>query len=129
MALLNSKKVTYTNWLRICIPEDYWEYIFPKGHLADPLYCTSITGLEIPSQLLLEPGADINAVGGQFRAAGRQYRTALQVAALRGYTEVVWLLLRQGADNNARGGDMTLHCRRRHQVATRRSFGCCLSSE
>ena len=46
--------------------------------------------------LLLDLGADINAIGGQ-----NQETTALKLAAFKGHTEIVRLLLDHGADINA----------------------------
>jgi ankyrin repeat protein len=48
-------------------------------------------------ELLLDLGADVNAIGGQ-------YGTALQVASSRGSHDTVGLLLRRGADPNIRAG-------------------------
>lgn len=47
--------------------------------------------------MLLEKGADVNALGGR-------YGNALQAASWQHRTEVVALLLEKGADVNARGG-------------------------
>ncbi|KAJ7445595.1 ankyrin repeat-containing domain protein [Mycena latifolia] len=49
-------------------------------------------------RLLLENGADVNAMGGK-------YGSALQAASFEGYMEVVCLLLKNGADVNAGGGE------------------------
>jgi Ankyrin repeats (3 copies) len=97
MTLLNTKHAMYANWLKLHDPDDPWKIWSHNGRKGGSLYYTSITGLEIPSQLLLEQGADINTVGGH-------HGTAFQVAALEGYMEIVWLLLEHGADINAVGG-------------------------
>jgi hypothetical protein len=49
-------------------------------------------------QLLLEKGADVNTVGGE-------YGTALGVAAYWGYEPIVQLLLEKGTDVNTVGGN------------------------
>ncbi|KAF8512192.1 hypothetical protein JB92DRAFT_2676551, partial [Gautieria morchelliformis] len=95
MALLHSKNTMYTKWIKLHDPDVGTRFFTdPMGH---PLYYTSLTGLEIPSQLLLDSGAEVNAHGGSLGSA-------LQAAASKGYREIVQLLLEWGGDVNAVGG-------------------------
>ncbi|KAJ7434978.1 hypothetical protein FB451DRAFT_1379598 [Mycena latifolia] len=52
-------------------------------------------------KLLIDEGADANALGGGFAA---NIGNPLQIASLRGYASVVQLLIQEGADVNAHGG-------------------------
>ncbi|KAF8507548.1 hypothetical protein JB92DRAFT_2680050, partial [Gautieria morchelliformis] len=95
LALLNAKEPMFTNWLMLHDPDHHFVNMSVKHHTGGPLYYASITGLEITSQLLLDQGADINAVGGK-------YGTALQAAVSGGRKKIVWSLLEHGADVNAK---------------------------
>lgn len=53
--------------------------------------------LKVTKGLLLAKGADVNAPG--------KYRNALQCASAEGHGGIVQLLLAEGADFNALGGD------------------------
>lgn len=70
---------------------------------AQALYYASFGGLVNTVAYLLGQGADANAQGGY-------YGTALQAASSTGHEKVVELLLRNGANVNARGKyDTALH--------------------
>ncbi|KAF8507543.1 ankyrin repeat-containing domain protein, partial [Gautieria morchelliformis] len=60
------------------------------GHYGTALQAAAFSGHMEIFQLLLEQGADVNAMGGE-------YGTALLAAALSGHTEIVQLLLEHGA--------------------------------
>jgi ankyrin repeat protein len=95
MALLSSKDAMWANWLWLHDPDMTFKIdSVPSG---GPLYYTSLLGLGVPSQKLLEMGADVNAYGGM-------YGTALQAATSYHHAEVVQLLLEKGADVNIQGG-------------------------
>ena len=68
------------------------------GIFGSPLAAAAIFKSMDTLLLLLDRGADINAVGGQ-------YGTALAAAALRGSMEIIRLLLDRGADIDAVGGE------------------------
>ncbi|KAJ7638019.1 ankyrin repeat-containing domain protein [Mycena polygramma] len=65
-------------------------------HAPSPLYlCSAIAYIE-GVRLLLENGADVNAAGGE-------YGSALQGAALHGHMHIIRILLDHGADVNTAG--------------------------
>ena len=68
------------------------------GYYGTALTTAVSHGMKDIVLLLLDRGADINAVGGD-------YGTALATAASRGVKDIVLLLLDRGADVNAVGGD------------------------
>ncbi|KAF8507542.1 hypothetical protein JB92DRAFT_692282 [Gautieria morchelliformis] len=49
MALLNTKKPMYINWLTLHVPDDPWNVLLDEDPTGSPLYYASFTGLEIPS--------------------------------------------------------------------------------
>lgn len=68
-----------------------------NGRFNTALEVAAWTGhLEI-AKLLVERGADVNAMGGE-------YGTALMIAAFQNHMEVIRLLLKKGANANAVGG-------------------------
>ncbi|KAF8507536.1 hypothetical protein JB92DRAFT_2793427, partial [Gautieria morchelliformis] len=97
MALLHSIDTMYTNWIKLHDPDHAWGFRLHNDLTGGPLYYTSLTGLEIPSRLLLDSGAEANAAGGRLGSA-------LQAAAIEGHMEIVQLLLEHGANADAFGG-------------------------
>ncbi|KAI9709873.1 MAG: hypothetical protein M1812_007581 [Candelaria pacifica] len=106
MELLQYNKNTFTNWTELFNPDQLWGYCRPSSRreLASPIYYTALTGLLVPTRLLIEAGADVNAQGGNLY-------TALQAASWTGHGQIVQQLLKAGADVNAQGGiyDTALH--------------------
>ncbi|KAJ7604364.1 ankyrin repeat-containing domain protein [Mycena polygramma] len=81
-----------------CMYDIGWPMMPPRWswHAPSPLYlCSTIRYVE-GVEFLLNRGADVNAAGGD-------YGSALQAAALRGHLAVVHILLENGADVNAMG--------------------------
>ncbi|KAF8528316.1 hypothetical protein JB92DRAFT_2666721, partial [Gautieria morchelliformis] len=64
MALLRNKDTMYTNWIKLHDPDDPWRKRLDEDPIGGPLYYASLTGLEIPSRLLLDSGVEVNADGG-----------------------------------------------------------------
>ncbi|PLB48774.1 Pfs, NACHT and ankyrin domain protein, partial [Aspergillus steynii IBT 23096] len=90
------KEVTFQRWSRLYQADRSWDYD-PGPPRASRLYYTCLNGLFAPAGDLISKGADINAQGGE-------YGNALQAASLKGYQDIVRLLLDKGADINAQGG-------------------------
>ncbi|KAF8193134.1 ankyrin repeat-containing domain protein [Mycena galopus ATCC 62051] len=94
--------------LYVCCQQGYWEcvphllangaVINIEGEDGNPLSLAAARGPFEIVQLLLEKGADINAIGGI-------YGSALGVASWRAKLEIVQLLLEKGADINLAGGE------------------------
>ena len=64
------------------------------GYYGNALQAASFRGNEVIVRLLLENGAEVDAMGGE-------YGYALQAASLHGNEVIVRLLLKNGADVNA----------------------------
>ncbi|KAF8193116.1 ankyrin repeat-containing domain protein [Mycena galopus ATCC 62051] len=94
--------------LYICCQQGYWEcvphllangaVINIEGEDGNPLSLAAARGPFEIVQLLLEKGADINAIGGK-------YGSALGVASWQVKLEIVQLLLEKGAEINLAGGE------------------------
>ncbi|KAJ7110901.1 ankyrin repeat-containing domain protein, partial [Mycena epipterygia] len=69
-----------------------------ESHILPPLYLSTVAGIGLVILELLNRGADVNEKCGE-------YGSALQVASMKGHTEIVSLLLQHGADVNAQGGE------------------------
>lgn len=121
------------NWLKVWNPDGRLTFKEPldSDHFCQPLYYSSVLGLIDVTNWLLESGAQVNSVGGEYgnplQAAvlsrnqmvvrlllqsgadvnlrGGHFETALQAAAWLGNVEMVQLLLECGADVNAQGGE------------------------
>jgi ankyrin repeat protein len=97
--LLSVKNPSYMIWVRLFSRDFTWT----KGvrqrstiKTPEPLYYAALTGLDSLVGLMLDNGADINALGGE-------QNSALQAAAYLGRDQVVRLLLARGADVNMEG--------------------------
>jgi ankyrin repeat protein len=97
--LLSTKNPAYLTWLRFGDPDDDWKADGDRGleDVATPLYYGALLGLSTTTKLLLERGAEVNALSGR-------YGNALQVASVRGHEVVVQTLIDAGADINASDG-------------------------
>jgi len=93
MELLQSEKHAFINWLSLH-PHRYPPYVFVEA----PLYNAAMEGLYQSTKILVDTGADVNAVEGD-------NDTALLVASSRGHYAIVELLIGAGADVNAGGAD------------------------
>ena len=88
------------NWVRLWNPDQPRNGLDLERSLSTicpPLYYASRVGLYKSVRILLDKGADVNALGG----AGT---TALLEASYAGHDQVVQILLERGADVNASGG-------------------------
>lgn len=98
---LFSDKRAFLNWLRLYDPDYSWSTFDANKKLEEsqtPLYYASLFGLVTIVQALVSKSiTNVNAKGGR-------YGNALQAASYGGHTEVVNLLLCEGADANAQGG-------------------------
>ncbi|KAJ7675960.1 ankyrin repeat-containing domain protein [Mycena polygramma] len=98
MHLLEQGSKQFTALNCVCDIDNSWCVPDWSRHAPSPLYlCSAIAYIE-GVRLLLEHGADVNAVGGE-------YGSALQGAAWYGSLDIVCLLLEHGADVNATGGE------------------------
>ncbi|GKU20813.1 nacht and ankyrin protein [Fusarium langsethiae] len=82
-------EVTFERWCRLYQADQSWNSD-PGPPTASRLYYICMAGLTNVAQGLIDKGADINAVGGE-------YDTALQAASTQGHYEIVNLLLEKGA--------------------------------
>jgi ankyrin repeat protein len=111
MELFLSNRAAYVNfiWLhdQYTSMEKGSEIVKSLGVVVPPLYYASRAGLAESVKLLLEKGADVNALAENHVSApaGNYYGTALQAAAARGHDQIVQRLLEKGADVNAPAGD------------------------
>ena len=80
-------------------PEDYFFFATGNRWYSNALQRAARAGNETTAELLLDNGANVNALGGT-------YGTALQFAAKEGREKMVKLLLERGADVNLAGGDL-----------------------
>ena len=90
---------SFSNWLRLADPEESNKTLDPDRNpdtYPEPLYYALLLGLEKVSQKLIHDNVDVN---GRCGTEG----TALQLAAHRGYTTVVKLLLKKGSFVNVEG--------------------------
>ena len=89
---LLTKGNAFFNWIRLYDSERPFgsDLTRPPGEIASPLYYASGARLLESVKMLLDSGADINALGGF-------HGTALNAASSRGYVEIVHLLLERGA--------------------------------
>ena len=90
---------SFSNWLRLADPEESNYPLKPDRNpetYPEPLYYALLLGLEKVSQKLIEEKVDVN---GRCGIEG----TALQLAAHRGYTSIVKLLLKNGSIVNVEG--------------------------
>lgn len=87
------------NWLRLWNPDGRLTFNDPSNpcRFSQPLYYSSLLGLVDATRWLLESGAQVNSIGGE-------YGYPLQAAVLSRNQTVVRLLLQSGADVNFRGG-------------------------
>jgi ankyrin repeat protein len=87
------KEATFQRWARLYQADRSWdnEPGPPKG---SRLYYACMSGLVVPTRVLICKGADVNTQGGR-------YSNALQAASLEGHQEIVKLLLDKGADVDA----------------------------
>lgn len=69
------------------------DFLFGVGEPASPLYYASLGGLKVTVKWLLDQGAEVNAIGGE-------YHTALQAASYNGHDKIVELLLHNRANAN-----------------------------
>lgn len=88
-----SQGSAYLNWLRVSDPDEWNQHDLSKRGQDVPksLYYTSLLGLYIVTEALINRGVDVNARGGLFG-------NALQAAAFRNHHQIVHLLLRNGAE-------------------------------
>ncbi len=91
MELLQSEKHAFINWLSLH-PHRYP----PGGFVEAPLINAALEGLYQSTKILVDTGADVNAVEGN-------HDTALVVASSRGHYAIVELLIDAGADVNVMG--------------------------
>jgi ankyrin repeat protein len=132
-SLLSTKSPAFLSWIRLYDPDHPWrEPDLARGleSLATPLYYGARLGSSAITKLLLDQGADINALDGAYsnalHAAShegheavarllldhgadanvhiKECGSALQVAAARGHKAIVQLLINAGADINSRDG-------------------------
>ncbi|KAI9779165.1 MAG: hypothetical protein M1839_007700 [Geoglossum umbratile] len=96
----------YINWLNICNPDYREGYHRLRGgwgrsveHFPSPLYFAAFFGRYGICEWLISNGCDVDSTSG-VRVLG----DALQAAAYGGYTDIVRLLLRNGASVNAKYG-------------------------
>jgi ankyrin repeat protein len=99
--LFGPNKYPYTNWIRICDPDQPWGT--PKitksfNDVACPLYYASLLGMIEVVRHLLGNDAEVNAQGGR-------YGNALQAASFQGHNAIVLQLLNEGACVNSQGGE------------------------
>jgi hypothetical protein len=97
---LFSNPDTFANWIRIFDSDKVSAALIgtrASTGVAVPLYYTAQAGLKETVRLVIENGADVNAVSGA-------YSSALQAASAGRFGGTVKLLLDQGATVNAQGG-------------------------
>lgn len=92
---LLTKGNAFFNWIRLYDSERPFGSDLTRSpeKIASPLYYTSVARLLESVKMILDSGADINTLGGD-------YGTALIAASSRGYFEIVQLLLERGAHMN-----------------------------
>ena len=87
LELLDLRNECFANWVRICDPDEPLkppDYRKLLENIAPPLYYASLSGLLGVTKLLLDRGADANALGGE-------QGDALHAAAFHGHETVVRL--------------------------------------
>jgi len=120
-------------WERVKLIHNSFEQVGGSGCVkrASLLYMAVAHGYGNLVRTLLEDGADVNALGGEYgmalraaafrghkaivtvflkngadvNALGGYYGTALQAAAVRGFDTIITMFLKNGADVNALGGE------------------------
>lgn len=96
MMQLFTSKNTYHLYYQLLYPAIRWQY--PEERLVpEPLYHASQGGLVECVQILLNKGAYVNALNGDFG-------NALQEASYNGHKKIVEILLDKGANVNAQSG-------------------------
>jgi ankyrin repeat domain-containing protein 50 len=101
--LFRSENDVFQNWIRICDPDDGWprqDLTKSSKDIASPLYYASLLGLyQILRELL-----QIDSMKKITNAIKGFHGTALQAAVFKGHSQIVQLLLDEGADINTQGG-------------------------
>ncbi|RGP69537.1 nacht and ankyrin [Fusarium sporotrichioides] len=88
-------EATLERWCRLCEPGRRWG-VFPGAPTASRLYYACQAGLPVVARVLIDKGADVDAVG-------ENCSTGLQAASREGHYNVVKLLIDEGADVNDPG--------------------------
>ncbi|CAI6339356.1 unnamed protein product [Periconia digitata] len=99
--LISESESIYANSVRVYDPYGPRAHGVFREMITMPLHFASKEGLTKIVEKLIEKGADVNSQAEHFDDS-----TAIQLAALLGHEDIVKLLLKNGANVNAKGGTL-----------------------